>query len=390
MLPIENQIIDLERFDTRGAPALSLYVHTDPARDSGRNMSAQLDALLQSVRSGVADDRDIVASIASNFDAALAAISAIPKPRAVAAFACATRGFATAVPLRFAVVPEAFWDDHLHLQPLIAQLDEHERALVMLLDKQRLRLFRIFMGEIEELDDFTDELPGRNATGRAQRAYQGQSANGYSVSMGYGSTNVERHHMWHVRKHMDRVLEVLQKTQEKQPVDQIFLSATPEARSEFLRLLPRRWRNNIANDLHIPMHATTAEVLEAAIDAQRAAERSAEDQLVSELLERVPARAVLGPRLVAEAVANRQVLTLVYAHDTHFTGALCDACGLLMPDFAPAPCPRCATETRPIEDLMDQMITGVLQQRGRIEEVRAQAAERLRDADGVAALLRFA
>lgn len=390
MLPIEKQILDLERFDTHGAPALSLYVHTDPFRDSGRNMSAQLDALLESVRSGVDDDRDIVASIGKNFDAALGAISSIPKPRAVAAFACAMRGFATAVPLRFAVAPEAFWDDHLHLQPLIAQLAEHERALVMLLDKQRLRLFRIFMGEIEELEDFTDELPGRNAAGRAQRAYQGQSSNGFSVSMGYGSTNVERHHMWHVRKHMDRVLEVLQKNQEKQPVDQIFLSATPEARSEFLRLLPRRWRSSIANDLHIPMHATTAEVLAAAMAAQQASERGAEDRLIADLLERVPARAVLGARQVAEAVANRQVLTLIYAHDTHFPGALCDGCGLLMPDFAPAPCPRCGVNTRPIEDLMDQMITGVLQQRGRIEEVRGPAAERLRDTDGVAALLRFA
>jgi hypothetical protein len=107
-------------------------------------------------------------------------------------------------------------------------------------------------------------------------------------------------------------------------------------------------------------------------------------------MERIPTRAVLGPRQVAEAVANRQVLTLVYAHDTHFPGALCDGCGLLMPDFAPAPCPRCGVDTRPVEDLMDQMITGVLQQRGRIEEVRGPAAERLRDADGVAALLRFA
>ncbi|MGQ0813912.1 MAG: baeRF10 domain-containing protein [Gemmatimonadota bacterium] len=389
MLPYEKQLDDLERFDTRGAFALSLYVHTDPARDSGRNRHAQLEALRRQLESEVNGDKHAAVALQRNFDDAVRAIESLKPPgRATAAFVCADGGLTMAVPLHFPMTPQAFWDDHLHLQPLRSQINEHERALVMLLDKKRLTLYRIFMGEIEQVAHFVDELPrGRDAGGRARETSM-RSA-GVAVAMGYGALKQEHHHMMHVRQHIDRAIEALQDAHNEAPVDRILVSATPEARTEFMRMVPRRFRGLIHSELHIPMHATPAEVLAAAMAAQESVDRQSEDELIDALLESLPLRAVLGAAAVGEAVADRKVLALVHATDAQLSGSECESCGLLMPG-ALVPCTRCDGGTRAVEDLLDLLIIRTLQQRGRVEEVRGPATERLREHEGVGALLRFA
>lgn len=389
MLPYEKQISELEQFETNGAHALSLYVQTDPARDSGRNRHAQLEALRRQLWENVGDDKDAAQALERNFDDAVAAIDALkPPPRAAAVFACSDCNLTSAVPLRFPVEPQAYWGDHLHLHPLISQMNEHQRALVLLLDKKQMTLYRIFMGEITKLDQFTDELPrGRDADGVSrQKMTRSGSA---SVAMGYGGLNQERYYMEHVRKHVDHVIEAVQKVQADTPVDRILVSATPEALGEFMRLIPKRWHNLIDTNLQVPMHASDAEVLQAAMAAQETVERQSEEELLEEVFENVPYRGVLGPNDTAEAVADRKVMTLVYAGDAQLAGAECESCGLLM-NGSSKKCGRCGEPARELDDLLDILIIRTLQQRGRIEEVRGPAAERLREHHGVAALLRFA
>lgn len=376
----------LTRFDCQGARALSLYLLTDPARDAGRNLRAQLDALLHPIAETL-PNREEQESFERDVAIARELVTQVAPPaRGLALFVCAQPLLRHVVPLRFPLAPQAYYEDRLHLLPLLSELDEHERALVVLLDKERMRLFRIFMGRIEALADFTDDVPGKHSMGGYSQQHAGGPTGG-AIHFGHNSATIQRHHEWHVRLHVDRVLETLKEAQAETPVQRIMLAATPEVRAEFIRLMPRRWRNLVDHQLKLPMFATEAEVLAGALAVQEVIERSSEEELVEALGE--AGRAARGGEAVAQAVADGAVATLIYAQNAQLSGAVCSNCGWLMVDEAPEACARCQGAVRPHNDVIELCIERVLRQGGRVEEVRGRAAQRMERFGWVGALLRW-
>ena len=67
------------------------------------------------------------------------------------------------------------------------QLDEYERYAVALVDKEKARFFSVFLGEIDETDDFKDFVPAKHDQG------------------GVSQANFQRHHEAHVFRHLKRV-----------------------------------------------------------------------------------------------------------------------------------------------------------------------------------------
>ena len=57
------------------------------------------------------------------------------------------------------------WDVQPHLAPLYALLGEYERVAAILIDKERARLFIVYLGAIEEQRELRDWVPGKQATG---------------------------------------------------------------------------------------------------------------------------------------------------------------------------------------------------------------------------------
>lgn len=387
MLAFERLLDRLYDFDAEDAGVLSIYLQAGPSPQSGANHRAQLVDLLRSLRARIHDEDERARFDASAERAMEIADALTPLPRAVAIFLCPRRSFEVVVPLATPVVRQGFWGDRVFLTPLVAALDEHERSVVVLLDKARARIFQVCMGEIEELEAFRDEVPGKHRAGRSlQRAYQGRTAG--LVGMGYDSPTIQRHHEWHVRQHVNRVLAAIQRRR-RPLLGRIFLAGPVEALSGFRRLLPSPLRRRFAGELKVSMDASIAEVLAAVTAAEALAERAEELALVEDLFER-PARTKLGAAAVTEAVADNQVHTLVYAEGSSMAGADCPVCGwLLVGDVRAATCPRCGGPMAPREDLIEVMLNRVLGHGGRVEEVRGRAAEVLRASEGVGAFLRW-
>ena len=78
-----------------------------------------------------------------------------------------------------------------HLAPLIDIVEDHERYAVALVDKERARLFTVFMAEIEATESFEDEVPGKHDQG------------------GLSQMKYQRDHEKHVLWHLKRVVEEL-------------------------------------------------------------------------------------------------------------------------------------------------------------------------------------
>ena len=93
------------------------------------------------------------------------------------------------------------------------------------------------------------------------------------------------------------------------------------------------------------------------------------------------------PETLAALNQNR-VRALVYAEGVLFQGCVCQECDAL---FAAdmMNCDFCGMPAKPDEDLMEAIIAKALAEGGTIEQVRGEAAEKLKAVGGIGAFLRY-
>src|ERR1700724_1825644 len=128
----------------------------------------------------------------------------------LAIFGCPPAGlweaFHLHVPVRNRLVVEAT----PYVEPLLDLLDEYERYAVALVDKEKARFFSVFLGEIEEHDDFKDFVPGKHDKG------------------GVSPANFQRHHEAHVFRHLKRTADYLANAYRQRPFDRLILAGPDE------------------------------------------------------------------------------------------------------------------------------------------------------------------
>lgn len=373
MNEIIRTIDRLSRLEPGEARVLSVYLSTDPSRGPGQNLRAHVRDVLHPLLEAHANggtERDAL-------EREIRAVGDIveeltDRPRGLALFRSTPLELFETLPLAVAPQPGAKWARRAHLRPLLSLLDEHEPTLLLLLDKERARVFRCVLDTIEEVDSFEDEVPPKHSQG------------------GESQKNFQRHHDEHVLQNVRRAVAMLERHAGGEGVRRIALGGPAEVLSHVRRHLPAHLTARLAGTVAVPVYATPPQVLEAAHGVEGDWEREEEMRLVSNLEELFGrGRAVFGAAAVVDATVQQQTRTLVFSEAADVPGALCDGCDLLLAEPVPDRCPACGTGVRRLDDLLDRLATRVLRMGGRIEEVRDQAAERLDAHGGVGAELRY-
>lgn len=296
-----------------------------------------------------------------------------PRGKALAMFSCAPRGLWQAHALAVRVQDHVGFEPRPDVAPLLGLLDEYERYAVALVDKEKARLFTVFLGEIEESETLKDFVPGKHDQGgSAQDRYQ-------------------RHHEAHVHWHLKRVAQHLADLLRRRRFDRLILAGPEEAARELQRLLPRAVAHRVVSVVPGELFAGDGEVLETTLEIERHVEREAEKRLLEELIEAAGGggRATCGVEPTLEALLMRAVQTLVVADGVHVGGAECPSCGVLAPEGVQT-CPACGATMRPVHDLFHRAMERAREQAGRVEVVQGEAARRLLEAGGgLGALLRY-
>jgi peptide chain release factor subunit 1 len=367
-----EQIEQLEAFDGQGARVLSAYLNLDPGRQVRRSYRIVFEDLVKEVwegREGPA--RGELQSEAARVQAWLE--SHEPTGKGLAIFSCEPRGLWQAHPLAVRVPDHLAFDDKPDVAPLLELLDEHERFAVALVDKEKARLFSVFLGEIEEGETLKDLVPGKHDQGGVSQAhYQG-------------------HHEMHVHWHLKRVAQHLAELLRRRQFDRLILAGPEEATSELRCLLPRALANRLVSVIPGELFASDAEILEATLEIERRIEREAEEHLLHELLETAGAggRATCGVVATLDALYMVAVQTLVVADGVRIAGSECSVCGRLVPGSV-ATCPACGAPMRAVHELFHRAMERAHEQAGRVEIVHGAAAQRLLGAGGgLGALLRY-
>jgi peptide subunit release factor 1 (eRF1) len=352
---------------------LSAFVDTSLERSIGEAYRIAFRDRVDSLRANQPQERH------DQFNAAVAQAEAVitrmidPGRPGLAVFASGDGTYLFAVPLPERPAESVHFADQPLLSALEAAVDDAERAVVLLFDKERARLFTIFLGEIEERHSFVDDVPGKQATGD----WFGLSQKRYA-----------RHHEDHVLRHAKRTIAALLSELQQHPFDRLVIGGPAEAIALLEDHLPRPLRNRLAGSLALELFATEAEVLEAARPALEVIERQEEAEAIQRLLADAGSpRVTLGPDATLPALSDGRVHQLFILNTFLGTARECPACGRLT--VQENPCTRCGNATREIANLRERAVDLAIQQGARVEIVSPKTTEFVSLHGGIGARTRW-
>jgi peptide chain release factor subunit 1 len=329
----------------------------------GREKASGLEP--EAVRSVTADLDRIAAWVKGGFDRS--------HVRGLAFFACSADGYFEVVESPLPVRNGIAVNHTPHVRPLEAILQAYERFAVVLVDKQRARLFRFELGELTEHTEVFDAVP----RGVAQPGHPGQGSRG---------AHVQRHSDEVAHRHLKHAAEVAFTELQARPVDRVILGGPHEILAEFEGLLHPWIRDRVADRLAIPTTAGPDDVRQAALSVEAAVTRRDEAALVDRLRDAVgTGTGAAGLDATLAALVERRVDLLLVADGFEKEGWRCRSCRYLGP--VGRRCPVCSNEMDLVEDVVEEAVEEALANKCRVQIVRENA-----DLDvlgRVGALLRF-
>jgi peptide chain release factor subunit 1 len=362
----------LARFEPGDARVLTAYLDLGPERRAGRTWAIVLKDLAHEQREGLdRKERTVLDAEVERVRTWLDDVA--PGGRGVVVFSCSSRELWETFRLPAVERDELTYQRTPHLAPLVDIVEDYERYAVAVVDKERARLFTVFMGQIEETEAFEDEVPGKHEQGgRSQMQYQ---------------RDHEKHVLWHLK----RVVEELTRLLERKAFDRLIVAGPQEATSELRTLLPHDLTTRLVDVVPMDSSANTSRILEATLEIERRFEREAEDRFVGDLLDAVGPGGLgscgIAPTL--EALWAGSIRTLVISDGLRVIGSACPNCGYLQADIVER-CPMCDTAMRSGDDIVDIAVRRTLDTNGEVEVVHDDAAKGLTErCGGMGAVLRF-
>jgi peptide chain release factor subunit 1 len=238
--------------------------------------------------------------------------------------------------------------------PAVAQLESVVEQLqpigLVLVDRQRTRIFVFAGGQLNEHADQIDELP-RDYDERGQAA------------RGDVSSHVDELALQHLRDAARRAFEVFQAAQ----VNRVSIGGSAEAVSEIEQHLHPYLRERLVDRTKLSVTASTDEIRHAVLDLEARSERAEEAAAVARLREAVGAsdRGVAGLTATLEALGERRVDQLLVSEGYEASGWRCSNCDLLV---AVGPrCPSCDGEMHYLDDVVSDAVQQAMNQSCRVE-----------------------
>jgi peptide subunit release factor 1 (eRF1) len=243
----------------------------------------------------------------------------------------------------------------------------------VILDKERARLFTIYLGTLEERRELRDYVPGKQATG-----------GWYALAQDHYARHREKHVLRHVQHTIDALLTMFH----AHPFDRLLVGGPDEAVALLKQHLPRSLRSRLAGTLRLEIFAGDAEVRDAVLRAADALEQEAELQEVQELLDAATAPfAVVGLDETLAVLGEGRVHRLMLADAFARSGRECMECNRLLAEGEH--CPVCGRPLVAVADLGERVIARAREQGALVKVVTGGAGERLMQQDGLGAWLRY-
>jgi peptide subunit release factor 1 (eRF1) len=279
--------------------------------------------------------------------------------------------------LNVPVETEVRWGQTAHVQQFVEALDEFETYAVAVVDRSHGRVFTVKLGEIE----LRAEIHAMHGVGHIKTT---------GADHLYSQSHFQRKADEHTLSQLKRVAEVLEDLNRFHPFERVVLIGSTEATSALFRLLHKSMRGRAIASGVLSANASESQILQEVLFLARKAERSQElakaQRLITAAAKDQKAVAALADTI--QALNGKRVRELVYSAGFTATGGRCEPCeAIFVSDMAN--CEFCGLPVKPIDDLVEAAIDSALAKGAGVEQLRGEAAEKLRSAGGIGAFLRF-
>jgi hypothetical protein len=274
----------------------------------------------------------------------------------VAMFACSQIGLFETVPLPRSGTDQAVIADRPHIRPLLAALQRNPAYRAALVDTKHAWILHIS-------DDSIETVAERTGTGVRSPAFGGW--------YGLESYRVQQRVMELSKQHFRDTISILAH-QEDRSGWPLVLGGHDNEITQFLGLLPRPVRQNVAGKFNVDLQtATPGRVRELARPVIANWIEHNEAKLVEETLGQPPGVAVCtGLDKCLEASRAGAIAQLMVADDVLVPGFACSACGALGSRAGDCDCEDPGDCCKPVTDLLDELAYRTLDGGGQVISVR--------------------
>ena len=358
---------------------LSIYLDIDQSQSSNlnRGFETQLRNLIASIRPTIQDAAELekFTEAADHITGFLSAYN--PSGLGLGLFFDQSDGFFQPVEFDLPIQPEARWDRKFFVQPLASALDQMETYGVVMLDKLTLRLFTVFLGQIEEHvhEGFgPDRVRHIKASGTDHIA---------------SASRIQRKADERVRLNLKHMLKMTDWLVQSRHLNRLIIAGKREMTAELRDVFPKRLTALVIGHVDIAIDATASEVLAATQPIAEAYEKVADVDRVNHVITAAAKteKAVAGLGRTLQAVHSDRVWQLIYSEDFRAPGFECGKCSGLF-SVAKTACQYCGGAVEAVPDVVERAVEQSLRNGAQVEVVSGEAAASLASAGGIAAFLK--
>lgn len=265
--------------------------------------------------------------------------------RGLAMFSSTANGFWRVVELPVRVRSQVSVNHRPAVRQLESVVDEYERFGVLLVDRQRARMFLFELGELIDSSELFEQLPRGD-----------DDDHSYTKDHGASHTAALLHQ--HLRHAAAVAFEVFQ----SKGYDRLIVSSPDELGTDLVHALHPYLQDRLEARCSIPVGSSEAAIRAAALQVEAEVERRKEAELVERLREASGGgrKAVTGLDATLQALVERRVETLLVSHGYEAPGWRCLACGHIAP--VGRACPVCQAEMVQVDDVIEEAVEEALNQ----------------------------
>jgi peptide subunit release factor 1 (eRF1) len=311
----ETAIRELAAFRSSGSPVVSCYLDVDGRRQvRPQDYEQRLDALLRQaagrdLQASQADLDVITNYVRNGFDRS--------GVRGLAMFSCAEQHFWQVLALPVPVSNSLTVNHSPAVEPLEHLVHELEPLGILLVDRQRARMFVYQFGELIERAELFEELP---------RDYDTRD------EASRGSREREQHHTDElVAQHLRHSAEVAFRLLRDRGFAHFTVGGTDDIYAATVASLHPYLSERLTHRIHLGVTASEKEVCAAALEIEKQIETEKEAALVTRLRDSIGShsKGVAGLVDTIEALNGRRVATLLVSDGFTESGWRCPSCGSL-------------------------------------------------------------
>ena len=296
-----DHLTRLNETEAAGAPVVSLYLSLSPEMRRGnawdkafRDLSDQACADAGPFKTDVQAELD---RIRETLDAGLPRTG-----RGVAFFACENAGLFERIGTAVDVPSSVHLDRNPYIRPLARVRDENDRFVIALVSAHQSRFFFAQIGLVEEVYTLDgEEFAVTDTVSKDQRQ-------DIKADLKRAQAQKSAHAATLICKTLD--------------ARHVVYSAPPDMEASFTEALDQATRQRLAGSFACEIHASTAEVAEAAEPIQRETEAREEMETLGRVEAQLSGKAVVGLDDTLDMLNQQRVMTLIVDDEATMAGGL--------------------------------------------------------------------